>query len=139
MELEEWASDLQKVTTMFINLGVDLSQLNDKKGLYLFHGSIKILQSCIYQSKGSLNKLLMDDKGSTLIVIFGAHPMSHKDDASRAISCALSLTSELSKINIRVNIGITTGKVFTGVIGTPGGRREFSLLGDGVNLAARLM
>ena len=35
--------------------------------------------------------------------------------------------------------GITTGKVFSGIVGTSGARREFSILGDKVNLAARLM
>ena len=35
--------------------------------------------------EGSLNKLLMDDKGSTLIVVFGFPPMCHQDDAARSI------------------------------------------------------
>jgi adenylate cyclase 10 len=41
--------------------------------------------------EGSLNKLLMDDKGSTLIVVFGLPPMAHQDDAIRAILTGFSL------------------------------------------------
>lgn len=37
------------------------------------------------------------------------------------------------------NIGISSGEMFSGVVGTSGGRKEFSVLGDVVNLAAREM
>ena len=36
-------------------------------------------------------------------------------------------------------MGISTGEVFSGVVGTSGSRKEFSVLGDYVNLAARIM
>jgi class 3 adenylate cyclase len=81
----------------------------------------------------------MDDKGSTLICLFGAPPRTHQDDSARAILCAFALVSELRLVNCSIKIGITTGKVFAGVVGTSGARREFSILGDPVNLAARLM
>jgi len=41
--------------------------------------------------EGSLNKLLMDDKGSTLIVVFGLPPMTHQDDPVRAVMSAFTL------------------------------------------------
>lgn len=37
------------------------------------------------------------------------------------------------------NIGISTGVVFAGVLGSAGARKEFSVFGDNVNLAARIM
>lgn len=82
----------------------------------------------------------MDDKGSTLICIWGACPMAHNDDPARAIFTALNMRKELKKIeNTWCNIGIATGDVFSGVVGTSGSRKEFSVLGDTVNLAARIM
>jgi class 3 adenylate cyclase len=90
--------------------------------------------------KGSLNKLVMDDKGSTLICVWGLCPMAHTDDAQRAIFTAMNMRRELMKIeNTTVNVGIATGDVFSGVVGTSGSRKEFSTLGDTVNLAARIM
>jgi adenylate cyclase 10 len=81
----------------------------------------------------------MDDKGSTLIVVFGLPPMSHQDDPVRAILSSYALIKELGAINCKCSIGIATGNVYAGVIGTSGSRREYSVLGDSVNLSARLM
>lgn len=100
---------------------------------------IETVQKCIYYHQGSLNKLLMDDKGSTLIVVFGFPPLSHQDDPIRAILTGLSLVKELGILKCVCSVGIATGTVFAGVIGTSGSRREYSVLGDSVNLAARLM
>ena len=90
--------------------------------------------------EGSLNKLVMDDKGSTLICIWGLCPMAHTDDAQRAILTAFNLRKALKKIDKTwCNVGIASGDVFSGVVGTSGSRKEFSVLGDVVNLAARIM
>jgi len=82
----------------------------------------------------------MDDKGSTLICLFGLMPFSHEDDASRAIAASFNLIKTLNRINnTYCNIGISSGSCFSGVVGTSGSRKEFSVLGDVVNLAARIM
>lgn len=81
----------------------------------------------------------MDDKGSTLIVVFGLPPLSHQDDPTRAVLASFSLLKELKEIDCKCSIGIATGVVYAGVIGTSGSRREYSVLGDSVNLSARLM
>lgn len=52
---------------------------------------------------------------------------------------AFLLVKELKKLACPVSIGIATGTVFAGVVGTSGSRREYSVLGDEVNLSARLM
>jgi adenylate cyclase 10 len=49
------------------------------------------------------------------------------------------LIDELLKMDVKCSFGIVTGTVFTGVVGTTGQRREYSVLGDKVNTAARLM
>ena len=81
----------------------------------------------------------MDDKGSTLICLWGLSPFSHEDDAARAILTAFNIIKELKKINTWCNIGISSGECFSGVVGTAGARKEFSVLGDVANLSARIM
>lgn len=40
----------------------------------------------------------MDDKGSTMIVVFGLPPTSHEDDAARAVLCAQQIYKSLSNL-----------------------------------------
>lgn len=99
----------------------------------------------MYRYEGSVNKLVMDDKGSTLICIWGLPPFAHHDDPTRAVLTALLMRRELGRKanpddnNCWCNIGIATGVVFSGVVGTSGFRKEYSVLGDTANLAARIM
>lgn len=66
--------------------------------------------------------------------------MAHDDDAARAILTAFNIRRELKKIDgTTCNIGISSGEMFVGVVGTSGSRKEFSVLGDVANLAARIM
>lgn len=138
-DLEGWFSNLLEVTTLFASIGVDLGSLNDSGGLKRFNEVICIIQKCIQQTSGSLNKLLMDDKGTTLICIWNSHSHHSAEAAVRAISAARQFKRELGKIGVTISMGIAASKVFTGVVGASGGRREYSILGDGVNLSARLM
>lgn len=82
---------------------------------------------------GYLNKVDMGDKGSKYIVLFGA-PVAHENDEERAVRCAL----ELSALPIPARIGINNGFVYCGHVGSET-RREYTVIGDAVNVAARLM
>lgn len=138
-DLEGWFSNLDHVTTMFASIGVDLGQIGDASGLNRFNDIICIIQKCILQTGGSLNKLLMDDKGTTLICIWNAHSHHTQESGARAVCGAKQFKKELGRIGVNISMGLATGKVFAGIVGASGGRREYSILGDGVNLSARLM
>eukprot|EP01119_Soliformovum_irregulare_P018426 TRINITY_DN5644_c0_g1_i1.p1 TRINITY_DN5644_c0_g1~~TRINITY_DN5644_c0_g1_i1.p1 ORF type:complete len:1103 (+),score=322.47 TRINITY_DN5644_c0_g1_i1:3-3311(+) len=81
---------------------------------------------------------MIDDKGSVLIVGFGLPPFAHEDDAVRAVECALELNQMLTMLRMPCSIGVTTGRAFCGDVGSSK-RREYAMVGDIVNLAARLM
>ena len=53
-------------------------------------------------------------------------------------SQALELASQLYEFGLPASIGLTCGEVFCGITGSVG-RREYTVLGDSVNLSARLM
>src|SRR5262244_2123703 len=84
--------------------------------------------------------------GDGLLVYFG-YPQAHEDDAQRAVRASLGILDALGTLNTRleqtrgirlaVRIGIHTGLVVVGTMGS-GGRYEQLALGETPNLAARL-
>jgi TOMM system kinase/cyclase fusion protein len=84
--------------------------------------------------------------GDGLLIYFG-YPQAHEDDTQRAVRTGLEMLAAMRTLNTRlvqdqgvrlaVRIGIHTGLVVVGDMGS-GGRREHLALGDTPNLAARL-
>ncbi len=86
---------------------------------------------------GSVDKVI----GDALMAVFGA-PVSHEDDAERAVRAALEIQRLACHRSedfggLSLSIGVNTGEVIFAPIG-PEGRRELTVMGDAVNVAARL-
>lgn len=79
------------------------------------------------------------EHGDKLIVLFGAPVMQDKQESS-AMHFALEVVAKMKskKLDLKHQIGINTGYVFCGEIGSST-RREYTVIGDSVNLSARLM
>lgn len=101
-----------------------------------------IMTECVKKNKGSVNKFL----GDGILAVFGA-PISYMDNPYNAISCGLDMIKELAKFNkkfsnlvkrdIDIAIGINTGEVIVGNIGSTD-RMEYTVVGDTVNIASRI-
>lgn len=138
---EKWATEIRKLSVLFVNVGLkeaDLVRISINNEIKEVQDILERVQKAVYLYEGSLNKFLMDDKGSTLVAVFGLPPLQHEDDAVRCILSGLTIVTELTKIGLRPAIGVSTGPAFCGVSGARS-RREYAVLGDTVNLAARLM
>jgi adenylate cyclase len=100
---------------------------------------VQWVQKVLARYEGVLGYLATGDKGSHLYAAFGA-PVAHEDDASRAVSAALQLLAPPADLDFitGVRIGISQGRMRTGAYGGTM-RRTYGVLGDDVNLAARLM
>jgi len=113
------------------------------------NGYFAAMSEVIERHGGFLNKFI----GDGLMVVFGA-PVTggDREDAERAVRAALAMLERLSALNrenaaraaegqwrppIRVGIGIHTGTLAAGNVGSPR-RMEYSVIGETVNLAARL-
>ncbi|GAB4444528.1 MAG: adenylate/guanylate cyclase domain-containing protein [Anaerolineae bacterium] len=129
-----WLAELRRTTVIFVNL----PHLDYDISLEQAQLIMRTLQSAVYRYEGSINKLSVDDKGVTLIAAFGLPPLAHEDDAIRGVQAALDIQAELQSRQLNSSIGITTGQVFCGSVGNSQ-RREYTIIGDVVNLAARLM
>lgn len=95
----------------------------------------EIVVPAVVQAGGHVNKFL----GDGALAVFGA-PNDLADHAAAALRTALRidrLVTERFSEDLRIGIGINTGAVIAGTIGG-GGKLEFTLIGDTVNVAARV-
>lgn len=122
----------------------------------LLSGYFNAMQEVITRFGGIISRIDPYSKGTKMLVLFGA-PVTHEDDPQRCVSAALAMNAELAGLNerwrnrfgrflppdqrgdlIQHRIGITHGITYAGEVGSSS-RREYTVMGDDVNLAARLM
>eukprot|EP00397_Hematodinium_sp_SG-2012_P005104 GEMP01005122.1.p1 GENE.GEMP01005122.1~~GEMP01005122.1.p1 ORF type:complete len:965 (+),score=202.14 GEMP01005122.1:351-3245(+) len=129
--------EMRSVTVLFAVVdGFDASTLEGAKTVQRI---MHMAQRSVYSQEGSVNKCLMDDKGVLLLCVFGLPPLSHfTDDPLRAALAGLRIVDTFREENIAGTVGVATGVVWCGVIGN-NTRREYTVLGDVVNTASRLM
>ena len=134
----DFLAELRPSVALFMRfLGIDYD--HDSQAESKLDKFIRRVQSVLTQFDGTLIQLTIGDKGSYLYAAFGA-PIAHEDDADRAASTAMELhqiASDLDYIT-SVQIGIGQGRMRTGAYGSTS-RRTYGVLGDAVNLGARLM
>ena len=97
------------------------------------------MSDVIERQHGVIDKYI----GDAIMAIFGA-PVVHGDDANSAVAAALLMVESLDSLNqnrnknlIDIGIGLNTGRVVAGNMGSMS-RLNYTVIGDGVNLASRL-
>ena len=128
----ELVNEHRKVTTVFV--GLPKVQLDDQEAVGALQRYLAAAVRLIAQYGGHFRHVAIGDGGNVLVAFFGA-PVSHEDDEERAVRCSLEL---LRLPGGPFRAGISTGAVFCGEVGAAA-RREYAVIGDSVNLAARLM
>jgi len=135
-ELHDWLATLRPMSVLFVSIiGLDYEQPDTIDEL---HSLLRDMQRIIYHYWGTLTRVTVDDKGTVLLILFGAPPYSHENDPERALRCALDLQALTEGKVLQLAIGVTAGRVFAGPVGG-NTRREYTVMADAVNLAARLM
>jgi class 3 adenylate cyclase/tetratricopeptide (TPR) repeat protein len=129
-----WLAELRRVTVIFIHL----PDVRDTNLLEQGQEVMCALQTALYRYEGSVTRLGVDDKGPILIAALGLPPLAHEDDPVRGVRAALEMQAALQEMGMRSAIGVTTGQVFCGAVGSER-RREYTMMGRVVNMAARLM
>jgi class 3 adenylate cyclase len=125
-----FAADLRRVTSVFAGL----------EGSRIVLGSaVAAAQRVVSAAGGRVNRVSVGDKGTMIHLLFGA-PTANEDDAARAVWAAQQLWAELTGQHrvSEIQVGVATGGVYAGPVGGPT-RREYTVMGDAVNLSARLM
>jgi len=128
-------SDVRSFTTITESLG-------PQGTVQMLNEYFTIMVECISREGGMLDKFI----GDAIMAGFGV-PIPRDDDEDRAVRAGIAMISELWEWNkervangdmpIDMGLGLNTDNVVTGNIGSPK-RMDYTMIGDGVNLAARL-
>lgn len=128
-------SDIRGFTTLCEER--DARELTDQLIEYL-----TAMTDIIYCYRGTVDKYI----GDAILAVFGA-PVTHDDDADRAIQVAKEMRTALDELNrqwsrrgqpqLRIGIGLHSGQVVAGKVGSPD-RMEYTVIGDAVNVASRI-
>lgn len=117
-------------------------RLSPEKAVEIANLYLEAMIDVITQYQGTIN----DFMGGRIFVIFGA-PIQREDDATRAVACALAMQLAMDSINtklssmslpsLKMGIGIHTGEVLAGNIGSQR-RAKYTVMGSNVNLAYQM-
>jgi adenylate cyclase len=101
------------------------------------------MAAIVKHAGGTLDKFIGD-----AVMAFWGEPVHHPDHADRAADCALAMQAATAKLaarwvaegkpDLRIGIGINTAEVVVGNIGSVEHKLDYTVIGDGVNLASRL-
>lgn len=141
------AGERKQVTVLFCDLA-DSMQWSTRLDPEQFSEFIHAYHEAVTAVVTSFDGYVAQHLGDGMLVYFG-YPQAHEDDAARALHAGLAILSALSSLaaktrarygaDLVARIGIHTGLVVVGAVGSPAGIRQEQLaLGDVPNLAARL-
>jgi predicted ATPase len=132
------AAHLQQGTGAFVNEHRHITVLFAGFGHAPKPATLAQAMTHVQTRGGYVARLDADDKGVRMLALFGA-PTMYEDNAVRAVQCALALVQQIRKdMRVSTRVGIASGFLFCGDVGAAS-RREYTVMGDAVNLAARLM
>jgi class 3 adenylate cyclase/tetratricopeptide (TPR) repeat protein len=131
-----WIGEVRPISVVFVNLP-DLDH-RTPDALERAQAAVNTVNQVLGQYEGDLNKVSIDQKGISLLAAFGLPSATYGEGPLRAIRAAQAIQKSLKATGISPNIGVSTGRVFCGIIGNQL-RREYTIVGSVVNLAARLM
>jgi class 3 adenylate cyclase len=144
-DLLEGGGEKRKVTVLMSDLRgfTSLSErLPAEQVVEVLNIYLEAMIAVIDQYGGVIDEII----GDAILVIFGA-PTRQDDDAERAAACAIAMQRAMGSVNERLKasgfspvamgIGISTGEVVVGVIGSVD-RSKYGIIGRQVNLTARV-
>ena len=141
----EMKGERRTVTMLFCDIKGSTTAaetLDPEEWADIMNGAFEHLIAPVYRYEGTLARLL----GDAILAFFGA-PITHEDDPERAVRAGLEIIEAIGPykeqvrrdwgIDIDVRVGINTGLVVVGAVGSDL-RVEYTVMGDAVNVAARL-
>ena len=131
-------AELRPSSALFLRFG-GIDYDNDEEAPQKLNVFIQGVERILARYEGSLLQLTIGDKGSYLYASMGA-PIAHEDNVDRNLRVAWELVTLQKQLDFiePLQIGVTYGRMYAGAYGGTA-RRTYGVLGDAVNLSARLM
>ena len=139
---EAFEAQERDVTVMFVDIVGFTSRaerLSPLEASQLLNQFFTRMADHVFELEGTLDKFI----GDGLLAVWGA-PLPQADHADRAIAAARAMRASLAEMNrewsdspIQMRVALNSGVTLTGDIGSPR-RREFTVLGDVVNVCSRM-
>lgn len=133
--------ELRQATVMFCDIRgftAMTQNMDPAEVIALLNEHMTVLTKIVTEHHGVVDKFI----GDSIMALFGA-PKSYGDDALNAVRCAEQMMAARMKLNqtsryhLQMGIGLATGQVLAGNMGSAD-RSNYTVLGERVNLAARL-
>lgn len=137
--------DYKEVTMLFADIRsftVLSEKLPPHKVVQLLNEYLSEMTDIIIKNKGIIDKYVGDE----IMAIFGA-PIKHNNDPELAVRTAVEMLKRVEELNekrrkegkqaVRIGIGINTGRVIAGNIGSVK-RMDYTVIGSSVNIAERI-
>jgi len=135
MAEQELQGENRLVTALFADISgfTPLSNRHSpERVVSIVNDCFKVIVDTVFKYEGDPNRFI----GDNVLAFFGA-PMAHENDTERAIMAALEMRDKVRELSLDVSIGINTGMMYFGTIGTRE-HHEISAYGPNINLAKRL-
>ena len=141
----EKGGELREVTILISDIR-GFTSMSEKKEpaeiVHMLNEYFEVMVDILFRAEGTLDKYVGDE----IMALFGA-PVDMPDAPNSAVRCALEMQRALKEFNrtrtaeglepIKIGIGINTGRVITGAIGSSR-TLQYTAIGDAVNTASRL-
>ena len=141
----EASSERRPITVLFADIAGSTAiaeRLDPEDWTALVGDAFACMNETIQRYGGTIARLM----GDGVLAFFGA-PAAHEDDPERAVRCGLDMVHAIEELgathrvpgaaDLKVRVGINTGHVVVGVVGTDAAH-EYTAMGDAVNVAARM-
>src|SRR5438067_844646 len=138
-------SERRPITVLFADIAGSTAiaeRLDPEDWTALIGEAFQRMNRTVERYGGTIARLM----GDGVLAFFGA-PIAHEDDPARAVRCGLDLVRASEELDaskhlreadkFKVRVGINTGPVVVGVVGTETAS-EYTAMGDTVNVAARM-
>ena len=145
-EMAQLGGQKREITVLFsdvVSFTVYSERHKPEEVVAILNEYLGAMTDVVLKWEGILDKFI----GDAIVVFWGA-PMKQDDHAERAVRCALEMQERLDQLRIKweaegrtplsSGIGLNSGEAIVGNIGAEGKKMDYTVIGDHVNLGARV-